>query len=353
MVIEEIDSGIRPAFVELNNRNLSITAVAGQTSDLKNIRKPVLGIDKTVFALSSNNATTVLKEFKFRRENPDEPIKEAELDSLVSKGLWDFLQTYRSFAAKKMGVTDLETVLADIEVVNVALNGKNVLNPSGLRSKDFNLKLRGTFVSKRILPKLQEVARWSKSFRIVERLAVVSLFSSGADLVALVGNDFTSIFSFAQENEAKFKKNCRWGLNKLIDSISAVLAVDKETAVAILDRFLQGKVSPKIEKAISNELTKNAKPLFNSLKKDLEGRKKAFISMPRNIFMHINPSKNYNHLDFKNLLEKRGFSVNIDYGGTPQVLQSAEFLAIVHYPLFTVHYDNLNKMLKRRSKWII
>jgi hypothetical protein len=117
-------------------------------NNLDNIKKPRMKVDKLIIGLLPERATTIESIIKIKRDDPKLDITKEEIDKLIFKALWEFLNTYRSWSFKKMDITDLDLILANVQVVEVLLDNKRVFDPVNFNGKELNISLRGTFVSR-------------------------------------------------------------------------------------------------------------------------------------------------------------------------------------------------------------
>ena len=158
---------------------------------------------------------------------------------MIFRGLWEFLNHYRSWAAKKMSVADIDLVLANIEIKDVGLGTHRVFNPLGFKGPDFFLRLRGTFVPRAMLETINRFQSWTKYLAVVEDAGIVSAtIPEPVDLAVHSDNAKTVVFSLA-EAERLYLKEIPWGLMNIITAVSRIFGSDEETARLILNQYLE------------------------------------------------------------------------------------------------------------------
>jgi len=132
LVVEQFDDHLEAVYARVNNHKKRIKLVKRRKiKNFDKLRKPLAFIDRLVVALDSRHATTLESVVRLKRSKPQEIINEGELDHLVFRGLWEFLNRYRSWVGKKMGVSDLDLVLSDVQIREVNLGSHRVFNPTG------------------------------------------------------------------------------------------------------------------------------------------------------------------------------------------------------------------------------
>ena len=132
--------------------------------NLSDLRRPLGKPGRLVFSLNSQSATTAESVITLKRSRPENPVDEGELDQLIYQGFWDFLNHHRGPASKKMGTNAENLVLAYVQIREVYLGKQRIFNPVGFKGKELGLKIRGTFVSRELLPVLGLFKKWGEIF---------------------------------------------------------------------------------------------------------------------------------------------------------------------------------------------
>jgi len=366
LVIEQLDSGFQISSVLLDKSNRLELLSVDEISNLSEIKKSFSFIPHIILALDSKHATTIEKKITLERSRPKREISESEMDQLIFKTLWSFLNKYRQFASRKMKIADLDIVLSEIEIKKVFLESKYILNPIGFKGKKITFQLRGTLMSRDSLKLVELIRNFGKKIKTIERLSIISSFAVSAphrmvrgssDFLIHAGEKNTEIFSFDGE-ELRYRKRVSWGIDNVISPIIKHLSINRPAAFQILEKYFNGEVSKRLNRVIKGEIEKS----FETLNKLVEGiaqKKKAriLVSIPEPIFGAVF-SKNgkAKYLNLIKTLESRDFSVIIKPDLSPNSLvfnRRAEPLVLAGAGLFSNHYENLNRMLKRRSKWLV
>lgn len=341
---------------KVNNHGKKIKILKSyQVKSFEDLPKPFSFPDKLILAFDSSQAVTAEGFVNLKRAAPPETISESELDTLVFRGFWEFLNRYRTLAAKKLRVPDLDLILVGAEIRDIRLRNYRVFNPLGFKSERLGLRFRGTFIPRNFLPLLEKLKSWAKNFIVVEGGQIQSsLVSTPADYVLQIGSQKTAIFPL--NDECMHSKDIAWGTDKLIQRISGVFGVEDDVAPFLLYAYLENRVSKRLDRFIGQNLKQE---LANLFKLNLFRRKTG--SAHSRVYFQFNSLNfgsgalgrfNIRQLNFREYLERQGFSIIIkpvkhnffnNYDGVLAFITAAASPSPYHF---------LNQMLSRRSKWL-
>ncbi|MEK7464166.1 MAG: hypothetical protein AAB617_00080 [Patescibacteria group bacterium] len=340
-IVEELDNGIETTEAKIENESRKITLNKQEALvSLADLKRPFVPINNLVLALSTKNATTIQSSINLRRANNDEPIGEESLDSMVFKSFWEFLNRYRAFAANKMGISDSEIVLANIEIVDIELDRYKVFNPLGFKGKNLTLTLRGTFVPRDILRVMERVRGWSNNLVVMEGLSIVSkALPNTKDYVIYPQTKTTSVFSLGEEN--MHHKDFPWGTSFIVENIAKNLSVDYDVSEAILKRYVVDGFSKKVNRIVEASIRESLEGLAKVLPHNLRGGDYHF---------RLNVGQ-INSVSFRNWLESKDYNIDIRDTNPHKNYDATLVYLTQNYSL--PHYQFLNQLLKRRSKWLI
>lgn len=354
-IIEQLNGFFRLVNLRVNEAK-SLISVERETvfNDFSRLRKPILSADKAVLAFSSEISATIESVISIRRSNPLENINRGELDYLVFKVLWEFLNLYRNWVSRKLRVADIDIILADVNILYIYIDSRRVLNPLECKGKVFSARVKGTFIPRDILSLVSQASKFGKKLSVVERLSTTSSFIGKGDFAVNVGLERTDVFSL-KKDEIKFEKKYEWGLNRLVRLASIILSVDDIAAEEILLRYFKGNVSNNLKNFLDLKMKKEFEKL-ERIAKDFAGCRRAqvYVNVPEFVFNKcLKNLHGVSEVNLLKLLEEKGFNVMIKKEKKCLLDSGREYLAIAAHPPFAVHYDLPNKMLKRRSKWLI
>ncbi len=355
LVIEDLGSGFISTRARIKSKSKKI--IVSETTfaeNLEEIKKPFFPVDKVILAMGSDKALTIESTVHLKRSEPEEPIGETELDTLVFRGLWEFLNRYRGTVSKKLGIHDLDLVLAGTGIREVSLGPYRVFNPLGFKGENLHLRYRGTFINRELKVLLEKMENWGREKIIVEGGGILSLsIPQSFDYFVFAQEKTTDVFANSEENQLHFK-TLSWGSVRILKKIALLFGVDAGVALDILlflnDKSPAKKIKAVIDKKVKEEI-QNLIKLFP--KSSRRGRGTIFylgFSLP---FGFV--SKFLGHqiklVNFKDLITEQGYGVimNEEKG---QPLNIGNTLAFVTHVYSPPQYLFLNELLARRARWL-
>jgi hypothetical protein len=354
LVVEDFGSGFVTTRAKTRVKNKEvIIAQTDFVENLSEIKKPLFPVDKLILAMDSGKAFTVESLVHLKRNEPEEPIKETELDTLVFRGLWEFLNRYRGPASKKLGCSDLDLVLAAAEIREVFLGSYKVFNPLGFKGEELSLRYRGTFISREEKQSFERMEAWAREKIIVETGAILALSAPKAsEYSAFIRDKNTEIFIHNEEEQLHLK-DVSWGSGRILKKIGLLFGVDDETALDVL-LFLNGK-SPagKVKTAVERKVKEEAGGLTKLLPK-ISGRSRKsiclFSDLPLSLFKKFFGGT-VEFVDFREILTEQGYDVIINKENE-EFLNVGDTLTLVTHVYFPPQYKFLNDLLARRARWL-
>ena len=351
IIIEDRDPAFRAVEAIVDERAGEIIITRdGLVDDYKTLRRPLAAADKLIVSFPPGRATTVESVVSVRRTKTKEPINEGELDYLVFKGLWEFLNENRIWAAHKMRIADFDMILTNVEVSNVAVDGHNVVTPLGLEGTKVVFTIRGTFVPRSVLPIVESIRRAGHVVRIIEGMAVASAFI-GDGVVVHGGRRRTYVYS-SDARGVRFRHQRRWGTRSLELAVSSSLGISQSNAIVILERYLTGRVSNRFNGVIAERIGRQLRKFSRVVQEVSSAKDVVRVNVPQVLYkqMSVKAGKIY-YADVQKLLADRGFRVIMETGQS-HPLDDTTYLAYLGSALFSTHYGELNRILRRRARWL-
>jgi hypothetical protein len=362
LVIEEIDRHFEVTRAAIDHFEKKIFIEDRKIVDnLGAVKRRRSFFDKIILGLDSGRATTIESDVTLKRIEALSPISDEEIDSLVFRGLWQFLNHYRAWTAKKMGISELDLVLANAEISDVRLGGHRVFNPVGFSSKDFFLKLRGTFVPRSLLPSAERLKKMGKEMFVFEEPSILTAsLCRDNDFAVHVGREATTVFIF-KEDERLFLKTLPFGSGQILGAIARGLGVDEEMVVLILDKYSKNHVSERFKRVIERHFREQFKVLLDMIrplysKVVAEAKPVTYFSFrfTAPIIDELFSSSRVRLAALDETLRAGGYDIIIsrkvrDF--SPKLNQST--LAFLTFSYEHPQYNLLNQLLRRRAKWLI
>ncbi len=362
LVLEQFDNHVEATYAKINNYSKKITLVRRKKlNNFSALKKPLAFLDRFVLALDPRHATTLESVVRLKRPKPQEIISEGELDHLVFRGLWEFLNRYRSWASKKMGVSDLDLVLAHIEIRDAALGSHRVFNPLGFKGGELTLKFRATFVPRGMTALIAKFRPWTDHFVVVENHSIVSLsIPEPSDFVVHLAETRTGVFA-SRPDERLYVRECFWGGENIVKAIATTFAVDEGVAHELINRYIEGGVSARVGRIIDSKVRGEFRILLEMLD-SIYNTRKGYVIRPA---MHFNirsfvPHPEYlletNRLklvDFVSWSGREGYSFTSKDKKYFSTSIHQSIIALLQHPYSDSHYEFVNKLLKRRVRWLV
>ncbi|MFH0712900.1 MAG: hypothetical protein V2A55_03575 [Candidatus Jorgensenbacteria bacterium] len=355
LVVEELVSGFGVTRAKIRSKDKKIKVYGTDfVKNFEEIKKPLFPVDKVILAVGSEKAVTVESVIHLKRNEPDEPINETEIDSLVFRGLWEFLSRYRSTVSKKLGCGDMDLILADAEIREVSLGSYRVFNPQGFKGANLCFRYRGTFIHRNQKALIEKMENWGREKILVEGGAVLGLsIPSPSDYFAFVGDKVTHVFANGEEDWIHFKA-LPWGSGLILRKIAAFFGVSADTALEILLSFDKEPPAGKIKKAIEGMIKEEIEDLLKLLPKSRERSRQAGPCLSLNLpsrFLGRFFGSRIRLINFRDLLTGQGYGVIINRESAP-FLNTDNVLAFVTHVYFPPQYGFLNDLLARRARWL-
>lgn len=358
VLIEEEEGSIciTEARISETEKTIRITnRVRGES--LEEFTQPLFKADYLVLAMYEKNATTVQNTVHLFRNDPEKKMTEEEFEQLISRGLWEYMNGYRGFSAKKMESNETDTVLFDITVAELSIDGHIVVSPVGITGKNLSIRLRGTFLTRKKIEEIRILEQWANAVIPVEANGILSVFLAGEkDTALFCGEKRTSAFH-ARKDRTLYAGDMQWSLEQILEEIRGELLVDEDTAHDIFETFSTEKMSPAFSNFIERIFSKNIKTFLASIDEAAKKQGRANAPTIHLIFsMPMPPEerwlKNAGRFKINSLEEKFG---NAGFKSIDPKERAEEFRTYVlaACPMLFSKNDAANKLLLHRAKWLI
>jgi hypothetical protein len=349
LIIEEFGPGFVVTKAKLKNKDKKIRILGTDFFEsFEEIKKPVLRFDKAILAVGSRRAVTIEGVIRLKRNEPEQQISETELDTLVFRGLWEFLNRYRSTVSKKLGCHDLDLVLAGAEIREVALGSYRVFNPAGFKGANLNLRYRGTFIRRELKALVEKMEHWAGEKILVESGSIFALsVPRQFDYFGFVGDKVTDIF-VSEEDERLHLKTISWGTDRILKKVALLFGVGAETALKILLTLDEKPPARKVRMAIERQVKQEVKNLLKALPQpSRRGAPPAFylsFNLPLgSLEKFVGPR--FKVVNFKSWLTEQGYGIIGDEG-------NESTLVLITHVYSPPQYRALNELLSRRARWL-
>jgi len=323
---------------------------------------------KVIFNFDSNLAVTNFGSIVVFRDKPLVTINQADLENLISQAIFNFFWPTRKYAARRLNIPELETLVCDIKIYNVLLDEHTSFDLLKEKGKKLNFYLSETFCNREFLKKLisflpnrAEIVFIAEAGCVL--LHLISRYLKKSLLLARVGDDKTSLFLKTKEGNISYFDSFQWGRNNLYSALAKEFHVSFEVAKSIMDRYFENKTSILFSKKLNFSLKKEL-ALFNKGLEIMNSKAKAkclIIDMEpllvkdlkiKNISKEsLIPIDTQKILDIFNFKLKPSFyfyhnKQDIQYKNLYSLATLLEFY-------FIPQKDLINKLARRRMRWLI
>lgn len=365
LLVEQFEDGfyVTSAISRAHTQTLVFTD-RYHVASLESVKKPPIWIgswDKAIFALHSHSATTVEGVAHVVRDHPHEIINEGELDAMLFKAFWGFLNRYRPFAAKKFNTNELDPVVANIVVCGVSLGDHKVFNPLDFSGANVTIRFRGTFVPRDLLAPLERISKFVKgNIFVVERGTILS-GALNKDNAFIDINDTKTAIYVTRDGESAYLHEIDWGVQHITTAIAKFFGVDDSIVPEILRRYTKNQVSEKVRRTIERIAKEEVHTLHQLIAPTLGS-----ADMGRHSLLHYTlrarealPQALADEFGFS----RASFSEALDSGALTFVSSRGiralrpdlehQSLVLLGYPYLHPQYVFLNQLLRRRVRWLV
>jgi len=363
-------------------RNLEFLAPRGNDFNKENI----LGcLDKVLRSLSKSTSLVFLFEkpflkstlsaFSIVRTAPSELIDEDELENVILNLAWRLYDRERPIVGRALGISEFEIILTSSQIKDPKIDGRKILNPLGFAGRRLGFTFENTYSQRDFWGKLMKIIQPFKgdlNFLSENLLVFDKVFSLLGEKGILIdiGCEETKVGQLGD-----FLKNFQsfnWGEENLTRSIAKSLCISLGAAEVLKEKYKIGNLSSRgqrwLEKILVPELKLLAEGIGLAIKNfSLEDSDGANLylngalldfpqlleffrnySWPKAVFKRRPAIQPYQKERIFDKMDLKVEAAN-NIGGANSLV-----LAIATAALFMAEpaYHELNKILKRRIKWL-
>jgi hypothetical protein len=361
LIVEERDGRFEATRAALDGERKNIFILQRRTAgNPGDIRRPWRPPEKIIFSLGGQKAATAESVVAVRRSAPGERIAAEELEQLVFKALWEFLNRYRPWAGKKLKAPDVDLILSDIQVRDVLLNDRRIFNPVGFDGREISFRLRGTFIGRSVLPLVAKFRSWGPVAVVEGGSILTDAVPADGEWLALPDEASTPIYR-RREEESAFEGEINWDIRRIAESIRREFLLEPEALPELFRRYERGEVSDKLKRLMDALIRNGLTELGDAA--HAHAVKGHPASRPR-VYFHLRlplaPQAEWlkylrgDILRLDERLERENFTIAVKApaaGFSPARDQAT--LALLLYSYDAPQYGFLNDVLRRRARWLI
>lgn len=221
-------------------------------------------------------ATTIPIPLELMRERAGVKTKItlAELENLIAQAMAKVFNGCRSEAAKRLAVSDLNTVLVGAKAEHFKVDGKAFTSPIGVKGKKITLVLEFTFTTRGIFEALSPFFNAPEGFffaeapqahlRALSRVRALPLNLIAAD------DEGASLYVLTKpkgEHAVLYREKLGWSFSSFIKTITEAFAVSEAAAKGLYCLYHRGEMSEHSVRAFKKTVAPALQAFFKELEK--------------------------------------------------------------------------------------
>lgn len=300
-----------------------------------------------VFGLDSQLAVTVFSSVVVPHESRGE-ISEADLENYLSKAVWKSFDVLRKEAAERLGVSEIDLILAGARVVGMKVDGHEVLNPHGFVGRTLEISLCITMVKRGVLESgkdknneagVEIFEKGSAAAYLLSRLLGLSRL-----LYIEIEDDKTKLF-LVTPIRTSYLNEFDWGKSHIAETYASSFGVPTETAFEIYGSFIKGDVSLTV-------LEKMRRVFYSAFKKFIDGLTVNVKNFPDLDLKRLPPIYIRSNFPLPEEMSKRAFMLGKKRARFISLDKEMDIGDLVNNSPYNA-YEWLNQLARRRIRWLM
>lgn len=328
-----------------------------------------------IFLFEKPFLKSTLSAFSIIREKPLDLIDEGELENVILNLAWRLYDRERPIVSKVLGISEFDLILTSSKIKDPRIDGRKILNPIGFAGRRLGFTFENTYSQKDFWEKLTKIPRRFKgeaNFLVENNLVFDKVFSLLGEkgILVEIGLEETHVGQLG--NFLKNSESFNWGEENITKLIAKNFSIPLEAARDLKNRYQAGHLS-------GHSLRYLERVLLSELRILIEGVSLAIKNFTAEDTKGWNLYLSGSLVDFPKLLEcfqghpwsrtvfkrrptiepyqkeKIFDKINVAVDGLENLtcLDSlALTVAMAELFLPESPYHELNKILKRRIKWL-
>ena len=308
-----------------------------------------------VVAASPNLAYTAHVSFQLEREHGEKtPLSFPELENLLSRGMNQEFIRYRKIASQALGVSDLDTVLADSRIIDFKIDGHRVHNPITFSPKQLHAAVEITFIHRQLYESLRNLIRRQNFFftsSAQAKLTTLQKAYSAPFALAVLESPHSALFQVVSSdlgNDYR-RHDLAWSAKEFLEVFIETWGVNEEIARDLYRLHEKGMLPKSSEAHVAKRFKEISERLDASLK-SVSASGTILVTSQEEI-PFTSKKFTFQKISLPTLLEKMGFTA---VGDNWPVADYERFSYIA--PLLDFFSDQgsqeINRWLRRRLHWL-
>jgi len=317
---------------------------------------------RLVVLADASLATTIPVPLDFKREASAaaDAITLGEVEDWFARATAKIFTQCRVEAGRRLGTSDIDTVLVSQRIARVAIDGRVVADPVGHAGKKVSFVIELTFSNRELSEALAPFFNAPGEFFFAEApqaqlAALARVRKAPISIVSARDDGKSSLFVFQQAEQGcpvVYREPFPWNGGSAIRAIAADLGIVPSSAEEAYGMYVRGEVSDTVKKHFDDLSAPAIEHFLQALDKaNLSGP--AYLDAPRALPLKLPHRRRravIEDVPLAALLEKFGFS--IARGELVPSRIALRFLA----PFFELYFGNgapeLGELLRRKLHWL-
>jgi len=310
-------------------------------------------------------ATTIHSGTGIIRPENEKPITETELDQIIASALWKIFTTQRARAATILQIHPGESVLVDVEVLNILLDGHKVMNPVEFKARAAEVWCQETIAQKEIIELLVATVDAKKIVAINESAGQIARMVSGKYsqyVFAYCGTTQMTLY-WISEDKITARQTINWGVHAYKAALMRELHLNDFEANEIISQYQNQNLSKKVQKEIHELLVGELAFFLNGLALQYHQKKfsAVYIYTEERPPVQINDRALLKRMEIpfavhicnaQSISEKNKFAVQLEESEKKNKKQFDSALISVIAAYTRYPGANLKTIAQRRSRWL-
>ncbi|MFA4999728.1 MAG: hypothetical protein WC519_03355 [Parcubacteria group bacterium] len=205
--------------------------------------------------------TSVYSSRIMERENPREEITESEIENAISQAIWKLFDEERMLFSRRLDLSEMDVVMADVRVLFIKLDGGVVVNPIGFTAKTIEVGLAEILITRELSEniKLSSPKKGEIVFTLEPTASCAWLIRKESKqkdfIIARVSEEKTFIYHSSKEEKISYVSDFGWGVGEIFKFIMSQFNVSESAARELLHRYVRGDMSPEMINALKETVS--------------------------------------------------------------------------------------------------
>lgn len=300
-----------------------------------------------------------------RRAEPRTIIDEAELENLISSGLWKVFSRSQADIAQKIATPESSVVMLNAFIEQVRVDGHRVVSPVGFPAHTVELTIRYGATSRIVREFLAPLLSGEQEIYVVEigvsELSRLTEYEKSCQMLVRVSETRTYVYA-SSEDGLGHVDTINWGRFSLIHAVMDTFMIAQEQAVALLSRMERGLTSDLMRKKVEGLLAQEVAVLLKGIEAHTEriGASQVYVSAPFSIPSVLFRQSGRGRADTAIPVHTIPYNPHsgkdksaLPLSVKPNASSLSALCAIAHAAVRFFEPSDLQKIAKRRARWLV